>query len=924
MPESLRFAVLVARMALVAGLAASAYGGWMVQARIQREDTQQFRFSANQVALQIAERLQSYEMILRGAAGLFLASDEVDRQEWARFVEEFQAHELVPGVQGIGFAVVIPPEHLAAHEAAVRSEGFPGYRVHPAGARGLYSSIVYIEPFNERNRRAFGYDMYSEPVRRAAMEQARDTGQAALSGKVRLVQETAADPQAGTLMFVPVYRRGQASATVDQRREALVGWAYSPYRMDDLMAGLLKGWQTAEGHYLHLRVYDGLAPAPESLLFQSGGGPTQAGSPVFLSTRMDFRGHPWLLEFSRSAAAPGISYWPAWAAAGGGVALSVLLYGLLMSLARTRERGLKLAHTLTDAIHRREKQLEESEFRWRYALEGNGEGIWDWNMVEDTVWYSRRYGEILGYDEGELGEQFSQWPERIHPEDRERALADMEAYLHRKSATFASEYRMRRKDGSYIWILDRGLVVERSESGASLRMIGTHADTTARKELDTSLRHSRAELEEAQRIAEFASWTLDFATARVTWTPELFRMLRLPATPDGAAPSFEQQEHCFAPESYQRLVLALQQLSLDGTPYEAELEMIRADGSRGWMQVRGEPVRSADGHVTGIHGVAADITERKQARLRIEQLNRLYAALSECNWAIVHCASEAELLERVCEVMVRHGGIDTAWVGSIDTATGVVTPTCARGEGAAAVGELRVSVDPGEAAGKGPIGTAAREVRPVWVDDFAANPLANDWQSVGERFGWRGVACLPLLHRRSPFAVLTLLSTQSDWASPDTRQLVEQIGSNVNFALQKLGAETESEAFRRHQLDSEQHFRELMSASQVGAFIVQEGVVRHANRSAGEMLGVADAGMLIGRKFADVAGPMHRAAISEALSDLVQGRVKVLRCTLSTTRPDGSSVGIVISATMSAGTDLAPIFGLVEVLHPGTAPPVGP
>ncbi len=105
--------------------------------------------------------------------GLFVASDSVSRREWQAYVEKLRAQDSIPGVQGIGFSQVIPAQQLAAHIAKIRAEGFPDYTVRPAGERALYTSIIYLKPFRDRNLRAFGFGMFSEPVRRAAMEQAR-------------------------------------------------------------------------------------------------------------------------------------------------------------------------------------------------------------------------------------------------------------------------------------------------------------------------------------------------------------------------------------------------------------------------------------------------------------------------------------------------------------------------------------------------------------------------------------------------------------------------------------------------------------------------------------------------------------------------------------------------------------------------------
>jgi CHASE1-domain containing sensor protein len=117
----------------------------------------------------ITARLHEYEMILTGGAGLFIASDEVTRNEWRAYVEYRKVQTLFPGIQGIGFSKVIQPSELARHIRRVRAEGFPDYTVRPEGKRDLYTSIIYLEPFDTRNRRAFGFDMFSEPVRRAAM-----------------------------------------------------------------------------------------------------------------------------------------------------------------------------------------------------------------------------------------------------------------------------------------------------------------------------------------------------------------------------------------------------------------------------------------------------------------------------------------------------------------------------------------------------------------------------------------------------------------------------------------------------------------------------------------------------------------------------------------------------------------------------------
>jgi hypothetical protein len=166
---------------------------------------------------------------------------------------------------------MLRPGERAAHEAAVRAEGFPDYAISPPGERDPLSSIVFLEPFSGRNLRAFGYDMYSEPVRREAMERARDSGEQALSGKLVLVQETDVDVQAGFMIYEPVYRRGMPLNTVDERRAALRGFVYAPLRAGDLMRRLFRVPATE----IEVELFDG-QPAPGNLLFSSESAPRVA------------------------------------------------------------------------------------------------------------------------------------------------------------------------------------------------------------------------------------------------------------------------------------------------------------------------------------------------------------------------------------------------------------------------------------------------------------------------------------------------------------------------------------------------------------------------------------------------------------------------------------------------------------------------
>ncbi len=232
-----------------------------VDERVRTEFTEHAREAASRLAV----RLHDDEQILRGGVGLFQASDAVRREEWRSYVSALRLDESFPGIQGVGFTEWIPAAGLSAHQKRVRAEGFPDYVVRPPGEREAYTSIVYLEPFDWRNQRAFGFDMFSEPVRRAAMTRARDTGEAAVSGRITLVQETEKDRQHGVLMYLPVYRKGAPVDSVERRRAALQGFVYSPIRVKDLVYGALRELPRD----LAFEVFVGGEPLPEALVFDS-------------------------------------------------------------------------------------------------------------------------------------------------------------------------------------------------------------------------------------------------------------------------------------------------------------------------------------------------------------------------------------------------------------------------------------------------------------------------------------------------------------------------------------------------------------------------------------------------------------------------------------------------------------------------------
>ena len=327
---------------------------------VQQSARDEFDFRVNEIVANIELRMARYEQILEGAAGLFAASSSVERGEFAEYVRKLRLDEKYPGIQGVGFAQWVPPPDKAAHIAAVRAEGFAEYDIQPAGVREAYTSIVYLEPFNWRNQRAFGYDMYSEPVRRAAMEKARDNDRAWISGKVQLKQEIDQNVQAGFLMYLPVYRPHTPHRTQDERRANLVGWVYAPFRMGDLMKGILGEYFGEISAAIDLEIYDGAAADPQALMFDSSERSLRQTSAFQADRRLELFGHPWTLAirslpaFDARLRADRANFLAIVGTLG-----SAMLAFVVWLLVTGRTRALALAERMTTDLRHSEAQQRE-------------------------------------------------------------------------------------------------------------------------------------------------------------------------------------------------------------------------------------------------------------------------------------------------------------------------------------------------------------------------------------------------------------------------------------------------------------------------------------------------------------------------------------------------------------------------------------
>jgi PAS domain S-box-containing protein len=352
--------------------------------------------SGNELMTKMSTRLHDHALLLRSGSAFFSASDTVTRKQWKVFVEDMKIDKNLPGLQGIGFAIIIPENQLQQYTRRIRGEGFPNFTVKPAGKRPFYTSITYLEPFSGRNLQAFGYDMFSEPTRRKAMELSCDYNLAMLSGKVILVQETTKGVQPGTLMYVPVYRNGMPINTVEQRRAAIKGWVYSPHRMTNLMQNILGSRDTIPLRRIHIRIYDSIMSA-NSLLYDSQANDSmKLTDGLSVTLHCDFHGKNLILNFSKSREQTTVSS-KVLIILTGGIVISLLLFALSLSLYIIYYKYYQAQLTAGKLA----SEIKISEERFRVLLNSTAEGIYGLDLEGKCIFSNTACIQLLGYKKTE-------------------------------------------------------------------------------------------------------------------------------------------------------------------------------------------------------------------------------------------------------------------------------------------------------------------------------------------------------------------------------------------------------------------------------------------------------------------------------------------------------------------------------------------
>jgi len=638
---------------LVMGL--FAYASSVEKQRRQNE----FLHLADVATASLNASLRDYGATLAALKGLFDASEQVSCAEFQSFAQTLltgkhvlQALEWAQSVSLDERKVFEQGQRLCGKQGAVITEMGSQGKLVAAEVRPAYLPVVYIEPL-QPNQQALGFNLISESARREAIEAARDQNRQTASRMIRLVQ--APQARSSLLLVAPIYRKQADLGTLEGRRANFKGVVLGVLRIEDVLGEALKSLGSQRA-LLHVQIEDGSAAPEDRFIYADKG--FNAASPLI--GVLDFRlaDRQWRVTMSGNEGDFGEA-WSTWFVLAGGMCLSGLLGGFLLLLAgrtanierlivqRTSDladSNLRLREEITERA-KSEASARASEIRFRMLANGAPVLIWLSDIGKRCYWFNQVWLDFTGR---KLEQEIDNgWVEGVHPDDVEACMDCFVSHFDRHEP-FRMEYRLRRHDGEYRWLLDSGVPLV-DDGGKFTGYIGSCIDVTERKQMES----------ETKRLALVAEKStsgiiITNAAGVIEWVNPAFSMMtgysfeeavgQIPGAllqgPDTDSAVIEHMGECLA-----------QQISFD-----VEILNYRKNSEPVWLHLKVDPVFDAQGRLTQFIGVETDIGERKANEKAIHRLNRSYqdllAAASEVSIIATDPKGQITLFNRGAEQML--------------------------------------------------------------------------------------------------------------------------------------------------------------------------------------------------------------------------------------------------------------------------------
>ncbi|MCF8391582.1 MAG: PAS domain S-box protein [Bacteroidales bacterium] len=273
---------------------------------------------------------------------------------------------------------------------------------------------------------------------------------------------------------------------------------------------------------------------------------------------------------------------------------------------------------------RAELALKESEERFNLAMNASNDGLFDWDLLTNEIYYSPAWKKMIGYEDHELPNDFSVWEKTTAPEDVKKSWELQQKLISKQIDRFVLEFKMKHIDGHWVDILSRANAIF-DDKGKAIRIVGTHTDITERKQMEEVLKNNEALLNETSRTAKVGGWKINLSGKTLAWTNETFRIHELDRT---RQPNVEEAINFYHPDDRAMGKEAVQKTIETGEPFNFEARLITALGNQKWVLAKGNSGLE-NGKEKTIHGIIQDINERKQAEEKIIQQNEFLNNIME-------------------------------------------------------------------------------------------------------------------------------------------------------------------------------------------------------------------------------------------------------------------------------------------------------
>ncbi|MBW4562367.1 MAG: CHASE domain-containing protein [Mojavia pulchra JT2-VF2] len=607
-PAGTSYFVLVGTLLLTAGAT------FLVAMTAESQDKFRFQNAITRTQDNIQNRLDTYIALSGAGSAVFAVNDQVSRAQFHTFVKQLNLRERYPGIQGIGFSRRVSPEELTALISEMKRQGVENFSIRPNFPRSEYHSIIYLEPLDQRNQAAIGFDMFTDTVRRAAMERARDSGTVAASGKVTLVQEIDRHKQAGFLIYIPVYRNGIRTNTVSERRANLLGFVYSPYRAGDLLQDI---FGSEKQRLIDFDIYDGTEIKPDNLLYSYR---NNTENPRFQTNKtIAIAGRTWTIVFTSKPEMNSLSLRNLVPYIGfTGAAISLVLFAMVRSLNNSRHAAERSAA----ALRLSQEALQESEKRFRRLVESNifGVAFGDFN---GRIKYANDYFlNMVGYTLEDMLAGEVRW-DAMTPS--EYLYLDIQAAeeLRKNGVAPPFEKEYIRKDGSRVPILIGRALLQGSDVEQE-EIIAFSLDLTAQKQAQEALRQHEEQLRLiTNALPVFISYV--DAQQRYRFNNKKYEEWY------GIKASELYGKHIkdVVGDSVYDSIRPYIETVLSGKPVNYETQILAPDGSKRYVNISYVPQFSQGGETEGFVALINDITENKQAEQSLKQSEERFRKLTE-------------------------------------------------------------------------------------------------------------------------------------------------------------------------------------------------------------------------------------------------------------------------------------------------------